>query len=166
MATLTTNVNYLQPTGFSVTINRENYPNLEYFAQSVQHPSIDVSAVEMPFRRVNAPIVGDKMQFGQVSFNFLIDEEMNTYNEIYDWMKRFVESPQVTSTDAFRDTSIPTESDITVSILSSHNNVVKQIKYYSAFPVSIGDIEFTTQSGDVAPMTFNAAFRFVYFEIV
>ena len=38
MATLTDNKNYLQPTGFSVSIDRKNYPNLQYFAQSITHP--------------------------------------------------------------------------------------------------------------------------------
>ena len=38
MAELTTNKNYLQPTGFRVIISRQNYPNLEYFAQGVTHP--------------------------------------------------------------------------------------------------------------------------------
>ena len=30
---LTSNLNYLQPTGFRVVIDRTRYPNLEYFAQ-------------------------------------------------------------------------------------------------------------------------------------
>ena len=37
---LTTNLNYLQPTGFRVIINRTRYPNLEYFVQSVSHQAI------------------------------------------------------------------------------------------------------------------------------
>ena len=28
---LTTNLNYLQPTGFTILIDRAKYPNLEYF---------------------------------------------------------------------------------------------------------------------------------------
>ena len=32
---LTTNLNYLQPTGFKLLIDRVKYPNLEYFCQGV-----------------------------------------------------------------------------------------------------------------------------------
>ena len=37
-AELTSNINYLQPTGFRISIDRKRYPNLEYFCQQVIHP--------------------------------------------------------------------------------------------------------------------------------
>lgn len=166
MAELTSNVNYLQPTGFAVTMSRENYPNLEYFAQSVSHPGVEIQSVEVPFRRVNQPFVGDKLQFGQIVFTFLVDEELKTYSEMYEWTKRIVQDPQVTNTESIQNTNIPTESDIVVSVLSSHNNIIKRIKYYNAFPVSISELELTTQQGDVTPLTFTSSFRFAYFELI
>ena len=45
---LTDNKNLLQPTGFRVIVERENYGNLEFFAQAVSHPGATVSAVEIP----------------------------------------------------------------------------------------------------------------------
>ena len=45
MADLTTNLNYLQPTSYKITIDRENYPNLEYFAQSITHPGMILNHV-------------------------------------------------------------------------------------------------------------------------
>ena len=41
---LTSNLNYLQPTGFRVVIDRTRYPNLEYFAQQVTHPAHTVKS--------------------------------------------------------------------------------------------------------------------------
>ena len=52
MAELTSNLNYLQPTGFKVIIDRENYPNLEYFVQSFVHPDISLIPSELPYRKV------------------------------------------------------------------------------------------------------------------
>ena len=64
---LTSNVNYLQPTGFRISIDRTRYPNLEYFVQSVQHPNLSVSSVELPVRRITSvPLVGDSIKFGSV----------------------------------------------------------------------------------------------------
>ncbi len=62
MATVTTNKNYLQPSGFSVSIERTNYPNLQYFAQSITHPGASVNPVELPGRRITSlPFAGDKI---------------------------------------------------------------------------------------------------------
>lgn len=177
MAELTSNTNYLQPTGFAVTISREQYPNLQYFCQSVQHPGIDVASVEMPFRRVNVPFPGDKLEFGLVGFTFLLDEDLEGYLEMYRWLRRLVEDDYTTSSksllstdgttnDASAFTEIPTEADITVSILNSYNNVSKQIKYYSAFPTSISTIELSSLRSDPEPITFESSFRFAYFEIL
>jgi len=45
MADLTTNLNYLQPTSFKLVIDRENYPNLEYFCQNFTHPGMIINPV-------------------------------------------------------------------------------------------------------------------------
>ena len=52
MADLTQNINYLQPTSYKLTIDRQNYPNLEYFAQTVTHPGMIMNPVEMPYSKV------------------------------------------------------------------------------------------------------------------
>ena len=51
---LTSNLNYLQPTGFRVVIDRTKYPNLEYFAQSVSHPGAQLTPLELPVRRITS----------------------------------------------------------------------------------------------------------------
>ena len=61
---------------------------------------------------------------------------------------------------------LPTESDITVSLLTSSNNPNKRIRYYNAFPTSVSDIEMTATQTDITPLQFTSSFRFAYFEIV
>ena len=43
--------NFLQPTGFKVVVNRDRFKNLEFFAQSLQHPDVSVSPAIQSFRR-------------------------------------------------------------------------------------------------------------------
>jgi len=171
---LTTNINYLQPTGFGITINRENYPNLEYFAQAVYHPTVNVSGVELPVRRTRLAFPGDNISFGDLNVTFLIDEDMNSYTEMYNWLVRIIQKNNTTSFkgislggfDEETITEIPTECDITVSMLTSSNNPNKRIRYYNAFPTSISDIEMTATQTDITPLVFTSSFRFAYFEIV
>jgi len=50
-----TQTNFLQGSGFRIVINRERFANLEYFVQTVNHPSVDV-----PEAAGTAPIVTGK----------------------------------------------------------------------------------------------------------
>lgn len=162
--TLTTNLNYLQPTGFRIVIDRTKYPNLEYFAQSVSHPGAQLTPLELPVRRITSvPLAGDKMTFSEVSFNVILDENMTSYKEMFDWMTRITNDGQVSALE--RDTKKPTYADITVHVLSSHNNTVQKIRYLDCVPTSLGDIDFQATAGDTTYLTFNASFRFSQFEI-
>jgi len=163
-AELTSNVNYLQPTGFRITIDRTRYPNLEYFCQSVTHPGMATNTVPISVRRLEkVPMPGDMISFGTVDFQILLDENMSSYLEMYEWMQRNVNVGQVSANQ--RRTSIPTHSDITLSILSSHNNLVKTITYKDAIPTGLSGMTFQSASGDASYISFNATFDFSEFEI-
>lgn len=157
------NINFLQPTAFKLVIDRRNYPNLEFFAQTVMHPSMTLSAAELPYSRIaSIAMPGDKLTFGELSANIILDENMNSYIEMYNWMKRLVETSNVS---ALNTDQIPTFADITVSVLTSHNNSNRSIKYIDCIPTLLGDVSFETTTGDIQYLTFPVSFRFSYFEI-
>ena len=128
MANLTTNFNYLQPTSFKLVIDRKNYPNLEFFCQNFVHPGMIMNAPEIPFRNITGiPLAGSKLTFNELSANILLDEDMKAYDEMFAWMRRILSTEDVKPLDR-TNTNIPTFADITLSILSSHNNQTKQVK--------------------------------------
>jgi len=91
---------------------------------------------------------------------------MNVYQEIYDWMRRLVEQQHKANTGRMfsGEDDLSSYCDITVSVLTSHNNISRTIKYTNALPTSLGDITFAaTQDGQY--ITFPATFRFDYFEL-
>ena len=157
-------MNYLAPTSFKLIIDRRNYPNLEFFAQTIQHPGASVSATEVPIPRLgNIAMAGDKLTFGELSAMIILDEDMNSYTEMYNWLRRMVEQNR---NAPLALGNIPTEADITISILTSHNNANKQIRYIDCVPTLVGDINFEATVGDVQYLTFPISFRFSYFEIL
>jgi len=166
-STLTTNTNYLQPNGFRVSINRKYFPNLQFFAQSVMHPAMNATGPVMSVPRLTQglPMTADSLEFAEVSMMIILDEDMTAYQELYGWLKSFVEREDATPTQLI-DGHGPTSADITVSIMSSHNNVVKQIVYRDAIPSSLGDVAFEAATGDVQYIVFPANFRFSYFDLV
>ena len=168
MATLTSNINYLQPTSFKITIDRKNFPNLEFFCQDFTHPGMIMNAVEQPLRKLaSVPFVGDKLTFNELLANIILDENMNAYDEMYQWMRRNLDHNEVSQLDAdLAAKRPPTMSDITLSILSSHNNTTKKVRYIDCMPVALTDIQFQSTASGTEFITFGASFRFSYFELV
>lgn len=173
MANLTENFNYLQPTSFKLTIDRRNYPNLEFFCQNITHPGMIMSSVEVPYQKVSGvPFPGDKLTFNELSCNIILDENLKGYSEMFDWMRRLLDTNLNTSAvsrAARRGNAMvnpPTYADITLSILSSHNNLTKQVRYIDCVPTSLGDIVFESTSSGTEFIVFSSSFRFNYFELV
>jgi len=162
------NINYLTPTGFSVTVSREFYPHLQYFAQSITHPSITTGGAGVGFSRTDIRLVADKIQFGEVTFDLIMDEDMESYKEMYDWQLRMVNSnhrPQSARfSGQFGDNPVPTSyQDIRLRILTSSLNPNREIIYRNAFPISLGDIQMNSAS-DGEYITYPVTFSFDYFD--
>lgn len=166
MAELTTNINYLQPTGFKIVIDRKKFGNLEYFAQSIEHPSVSISAASVPFKRVNLHMAGDKLTFGQLTANIILNEDMSAYTEMYNWMERLVEQNNLTKYDVRTGDEDTTSVDISILVLSSTNNLVRKIRYVDCVPIDVGAINFQATTSDIQYLTFPVTFAFSYFQII
>lgn len=166
MATLTTNINLLQPSGFKVTIDRKNYPNLEFFAQSVTLPSLQGDNPETSYRGMRYPETPGMIAFGDLTMNLLVDEDMNAYTETMDWLFRITNDPNVTAYQAVKNNELPHRCDITLSVLTSHNNVNKKVIYRDAFPADIGELQLETTNGEQTFITVPVTFKYSRFEIV
>lgn len=172
---ITTNKNFLQPSGFSISISRENYPNLEYFAKTVSLPSVDVGPAETPVRRSVLPHAGDTITYGTLDMDIAVDEDLKSYEEIHLWMIALVNKNYVSQAQASeskrpgRDASeelTATDADIRISILSSHNNVNRKFLFNQCVPISIGGLELNTEAGADTPLTFPVSFRFTQYELI
>jgi|TARA_A100001388_G_scaffold49067_2_gene32685 hypothetical protein len=166
VSSLAQNLNYLQPTGYKVIIDRKYYPNLEFFCQTFQHPGMTATAAELPFKRIGSvPFQADKLTFGELILTIIVDEEVKSYTELYNWMEDLIEKNNIPSSvrTATEQSSL---SDITVGILNSHNNVTKKFRYIDCVPTLLGDLNFESIGGAENFLTFPASFRFSYFEII
>jgi hypothetical protein len=166
-SSLTNNINFLQPSNFKVIIDRKKYGNLQFFAQRVVHPGMSISNVTLPYKRISTiSIAGDTANFEDLSFDVLIDEEMNSYTEVYNWMLRQLsENPQRNYTNRAARQEEPIEVDITLIITSSHNNAVRKIKYYDCIPTSIGTMLMEATVSDTQIITYPLTFKVGYFEV-
>lgn len=154
MANLTSNKNFLSPIGFQLKIDSTRYPNLEYFCSGVTLPGIAISEVQTPYGSVNASEPGDRLTFGDLTIKFNITENMENYIETYNWIR------------SLADDQYAHRADATLAVLNSHNNVSKEIKFDSIFPVDIGEIVFSATETEVQYVEANVTFKYTQFTFV
>ena len=157
--------NFLQPTGFKVVVNRKRFKNLEFFAQAVVHPDISATNVVTQFRGTNLNTPGDKLEYGQLSIDAILDENLNVYKEMHTWLQKTVTEPFTSSASKSISNQDTTEYDISLLVLSSHNNKTDTIRYKNCFPTNLGSINFQSSVDGLNFLTFSITFAYTSFTI-
>ena len=120
-SSLTSNKNFLSPVGFRLILARA--PNVEFFCQAAGLPGLNLGQIIQPNQFSNVPRPGSKIEFEPLSIRFRIDENMENWLEIMNWLYELGRPTNFSGA-----TSEPERfSDATLVILSSHNNPNKRV---------------------------------------
>ena len=149
--------NFLNSNEFRFTLSR--LPHVEFFVQGVTLPDISSTPVEQftPFKTVYRP--ADKIEFGDLTLTVLVDEDMQSYLETWNWLialtkpENFEQYADLLSGDGIY-------SDATLTVLSSKKNPNIQITFKDMFPISVGSISLATNQSDVNPPVVDMTFRY------
>ena len=90
---------------------------------------------------------------------------MQTYIEVFNLLSSLVETKYKSPMDKAASVSSTQELDITLTITSSHNNVVRTIRYIDCVPTSIGTVLMEATSETSPVITFPVNFKIGYYEI-
>lgn len=152
MTTLTQNKNPLAVSdGFRMVFNKA--PNTSYFCQNFIMPGLTVSETVVPRPQEDAYFPGDKLIYEPLTVTMLVAENMENFVEIYEWLQRSVKENN--TRDIF--------DDIIVYILSSKNNINREVTFKNAFPTNIGSISFNVQDTDITYAQVDVTFRYDYY---
>lgn len=170
MASNPTNVNFLSSLKFSFNVSK--LPATSFFVQAVTLPNIQMGQSRQPTPLLPVPIPGDTVDFGEMVLTFRVDEDMNNYFEIFDWImglgfpRESTQYEQLQNSDVrFDPTGTPQIlSDMTLSIMNSNLNTGIEIKYIDAFPTSLTDLLFDTRQPDVDYVECSATFSYARLE--
>lgn len=166
------NINPLSPTGFRFSITK--LPEVSFFCQEIALPDINLPNIQVgtPLSMLNQP--GEIITYGDLTLNFLVDEDMKNYKAVYNWLigLGFPEShDQYATFNADQQGSMGYQvrgaaldfSDGTLDILGSNNISVKTINFIDLIPVSLSSLQFTSMSTDVTYLTGSATFKYTYY---
>ena len=164
------NRNFLSPIGFKFTIAKE--PKVSFFFNSAKIPEITLGTAVQPSYLKDIDIPGDKIQYGDFSLQFLVDENMENYMAIHNWITG-LGYPE--STKQYKDFIIDDNgnldpkkafSDGSLRILNSNYRDVAVIKFKDLFPVSLSSLEFESTATDVDYFTADVTFKYTVYNIL
>ena len=161
------NVNLTAPQGYRFQIKK--LPNVNYFLQTVDIPEITMppSIQSNPFADIQWP--GNKLTFGDLNITFKVDEDLNNYRELFNWMMGIgfpenteeygvlARKPAHSGEGVFSDASL-----IATTMLKNPN--IEYI-FQDAWPSYLGSIAFSTTSDDVNYLTCKATFKYTLFKV-
>ena len=177
-------LDYASPTQFKFGIHQ--LPKVEFFTLSANVPGITAGVVTRatPFKDI--PLVGDKLTYENLSITFQVDEYLDNYVSLHNWMKGIGFPTDRQEFRTFRDVTSNTPasgktpttdlvckaipdralySDAYLMVLSNKNNPIVEVNFKDIFPVSLGALEFTQSVTDVEFMTATAEFAYEIYEI-
>ena len=181
-----TKLDYASPTQFKFSINQ--LPKVEFFTVAANIPDLSLSDVVIPTPFKQIPVLGQNLTYGNLSITFIVDEFLENYRELHNWLtaigfpksrEQFKNFRTTTSNNPSVDKVIKTDvtavgksipdsamySDGTITILSNKNNPIVEVRFSDMYPVSLGALEFNQQATDVEYITVQADFTYKLYEI-
>ena len=181
-----TKLDYASPTQFRFVIGQ--LPKVEFFTVGTNLPGITLSEAiqNTPFKDISMP--GNKLEYEDLSVTFIVDEYLENYTSMHEWLTAFGFPKNREQFSTFRSTTsnAPTDtrgsskdigdvgvstamrgmfSDATLVVLSNKNNPIVQVNYADIFPTSLSALEFNQNATDVEYLQATATFKYKLYEI-
>ena len=165
-------------------------PEVEFTCQTANIPGISLGSASQPTPLVDVPIPGDKLSYQSLDITFLVDENLNNYKEIHDWLLGLgfpqnytqFQDLQTEGQDRFPGTTRSTAnigrqpraplpeggiySDAILTVLNSKNIAVTEIRFRNVYPISLGSLSYDIKASDVDYITVQASFNYLNYDIV
>ena len=180
-----TKLDYASPTQFKFGINQ--LPKVEFFTVGANIPAINLGDAMFPTPFKDIPVMGDKLTYDNLSITFIVDEFLDNYQSIHEWMtaigfpknrKQFRDfrantsnAPAVTLGESLDIGDVKAASpvnalfsDATLTILSNKNNPILNVFFRDMYPVVLGALDYTQTATDVEYMTSTVDFAYQIYE--
>lgn len=142
----------------------DRLPSVNFFIQSVNIPSINLGRSDKPSPFVKIPFAGDHIEYGELQVTFKIDEDFQSYLEVFNWMiaigfpNNFNEHNFQKHDDLY--------SDGTLIALTNAKNPNLEITFKRMWPTFLSDVQFDATSQPQKEIDVTASFAYQTFSIV
>ena len=170
------NRNFLSVVGFKFLLNR--CPKVDFYCNTANIPQVTLGTATQSTYLKDIPVPGDKLQYGDLNIAFLVDEDMENYLQLYQWITSLGFPESLSQFNELKETDrlLPEQpqagdffnerSDATLMILNSDFNPSVKIKFKDVFPVSLSAVPFDTTQEQQQYYTATAVFRYTIFDVI
>jgi hypothetical protein len=172
------NSNFLSPVNFLLSL--EKLPEVTFNATSVVLPSLSMGFAIQNTPMIALPELGDQIQFGNFSIDFLINETMSNYKSIFEWITAIGHPTSLDQYNSFhQEESIRLQSrynprnhssmfsDGVLEILTNNStNGNNKVHFSDMFPISLSALPFETTVTDIIYLKARVEFKFSGFEFI
>jgi hypothetical protein len=168
------NRNFLSPTGFKFTLKRS--PKVAFFCNSANIPDMTLGIAVQSSYLKDIDLPGDKISFGDLNLRFLVDENLENYMEIQNWIRGLGYPEKLSQfSDLERQGLIQGNyakdmqniySDGTLQVLTSSSLPNFQVVFKDLFPYSLGTLSFDATDSDIQYFTADVSFKYTIYDIV
>jgi len=165
-------------------------PLVEFFVQSANIPGINLGSATQTNPLYDIPLPGDKITYASLDMSFLVDENLNNYKEIHDWIlglgfpsnNQQFQDLQSAGSDRFPGSSRSTAatgtstpqplneggiySDAILTVLNSKNIAKTEIRFQNVYPTSLGGLNYDVRQTDVDYLNASVSFNYMNYDIV
>ena len=182
-----TQLDYLSPTQFKFNIHQ--LPKVEFFCTAANVPAISLGEAVFPTPYKEIPVMGDTLTYDNLSISFIVDENLENYIEMHDWLTAIGFPKNRNQFSTFRSSTASTPiatqgtsddigdvqpatsargmfGDAILTVLTNKNNPVVEVRFQDIYPVALGALDFTQTSTDVEYISVTADFSYKIYDIV
>ena len=181
-----TELDYADPTKFKFSITK--LPKVEFFTTPASVPGVTLveAVLPTPFKEIQTQ--GDQLTFDNLEVTFIVDEKLENYKELHQWLvgigfprartqfasfrkeesEVFPTADSVTgdATKPGRPTGVQAMyGDATLTVMTSKNNPIMEVRFSDLYPVSLGALQFDQQATDITYLTATATFSYKLYEM-
>ena len=179
-------LDYASPTQFRFGIHQ--LPKVEFFSTAATIPAIALSDVIVPTAFKSIPMMGDQLTYDNLSISFIVDEYLENYLSIHEWMTAIgfpknrtqfsqfksntsntpstASSPSNDIGDVQKPTSVNALfSDATLTVLSNKNNPIVNVFFRDLYPIAMTGLSYNQAATDVEYLTAEITFAYQLYEI-
>jgi hypothetical protein len=179
-------LDYASPTQFSFGIHQ--LPKVQFFSTAATIPAIALSDVLVPTPFKSIPMMGDQLTFDNLSITYIVDEYLENFLSIHEWMTAIGFPKNRTQFSQFRanTSNTPTArlgsdgeigevskatsvnalfSDATLTVLSNKNNPIVNVFFRDLYPIAMSALDYNQGATDVEYLTATVDFAYQIYEI-
>ena len=168
------NRNFLSPTGFKFALSRE--PNIAFFCNQANIPDLTLGVAIQPSYLKMLPTPGDIIEFGDLSLRFLVDENLENYMSIQNWIRGLGFPEKLTEFGELEKRGFIQKnysqdkdniySDGTLQVLTSSQIPNFQVVFRDLFPYTLSTLTFDATDTDIQYFTADVTFKYTVYDIV